>query len=96
MGRRKEGLLGGERGWKVKTGEEGEDSGEDIGEDGEEEKVKMMDGETGENCSEPEREEEEPETNRQGEHNRGKRNYSKNKENDKVFHTITLNPTYLD
>lgn len=62
MGRRKEGLLGGGRGWKVKTGEEGEDSGEDIGEDSEEEKVEMVDGETGESCSEPEREEEEPET----------------------------------
>lgn len=59
-GRRKEGLLGGGRGWKVKMGDEGEDSGEDIREDGEEEKV---DGETGESCSEPEREEEEPETN---------------------------------
>lgn len=55
-GRRKEGLLGGGRGWNVKTGEEGED----IREDGEEGKV---DGETGESCSEPEREEEEPETN---------------------------------
>lgn len=30
VGRRKEGLLGGGRGWKVKTGEDGEDSGEDI------------------------------------------------------------------
>lgn len=59
MGRRKEGLLGGGRGWKVNTGEEGED----IGEDGEEEKVEMVDGETGDSRSEPEREEEEPETN---------------------------------
>lgn len=59
VGRRKEGLLGGGRGWKVKTGEEGED----IGVDGKEEKVEMVDGETGESCSEPEREEEEPEAN---------------------------------
>lgn len=61
-GRRKEGLLGGERGWKVKTGEEAEDRGEDMGEDSGEEKVEMVDGDTGESCSEPEREEEEPET----------------------------------
>lgn len=45
----------------MKMGEEGEDRGEDIGEDSEE-KVEMVDGETGESCSEPERDEEEPET----------------------------------
>lgn len=48
----------------MKTGEEGEDSGE--------ERVEMVDGETGESCSEPEREEEEPETNRRGEHSRSR------------------------
>lgn len=94
-GRRKEGLLGGGRGWKVKTGEEGEDSGEDIREDGEEEKV---DGETGESSSEPEREEEEPETNT---HTRRAQQRQEKliKEERKwleLFHTITLNPTYLD
>lgn len=47
----------------MKTGEEGEESGEDVGEDGAKEKVEMVDAETGERCSEPERGEEEPETN---------------------------------
>lgn len=66
---KKDGLLGEWRGggWKMKTGEEGkdsgEDSGEDIGEDIEEDRVEMVDGEVGETNSDPEWEEEEPETN---------------------------------
>lgn len=80
MGQRKEGLMGGGRGWKVKTGEEGEDRGEDIGEESGEEKVEMVEGETGESCSEPEREEEEPETNTDKE-DRDKRKESRNKGN---------------
>lgn len=38
----------------MKTGEEGEDSGEET--------VDMVEGEVGETCSKPESEEEEPET----------------------------------
>lgn len=68
--------MGGGRGWKVKTGEEGEDIGEESGE----ERVEMVDGETGESCSEPEREEEEPETNTDKE-DRDKRKESRHKEN---------------
>lgn len=47
-GGRKDGFLGGGRGggWKMKTGEAGEDSGE--------ERVEMVDGEVGETGSEPE------------------------------------------